>query len=159
MRRLLILLTAVALLVAGCGGGGSSSGETTVAAPPPPLTRAQYQQRLQSLIAGISKRLGRSTTAGNLTNADIDGLADAFRSFAERLRNLRPPPAVKALHARLVKAMTDFGNEFPQIAKRLKAAKDPSTAISALLGSRSVQELYKVVNELKAKGYELDLNG
>ncbi len=55
--------------------------------------------------------------------------------------------------------MNDLGDDFPAIAKQLNSSgKDPSAAISALFGAKAVQELIKVGNEFKAKGYNLDLN-
>lgn len=160
VRRPLILLAAVALLAAGCGGGGGGSGATTAANPTPPLTRSQYQARLRSLIDGISKSIGKTaTSASKLTKADVDRVADAFRTFAERLRQVKPPPAVQALHDRLTQAMGQLADDFPDIAKRLEEAKDPTAAISALLGARAVQQLNRVITELRAKGYKLDFSG
>ena len=67
---------------------------------------------------------------------------------------------MKALHARLIQAMEDLGDEFPDIAKKLNSSgKDPSAAITALLGAHAVQELIKVGNDFKKKGYNLNLNG
>ncbi len=159
VRRLLLLVPVVALLAAGCGGGGGGTGGTTVRSSPP-LTRAQYQAKLQALIAGISKSIGKTaSSADKLTKGDVDRVARAFRTFADRLRQVEPPPAVKALHDRLVKAMNDLAHDFPDIARKLQEAKDPSTAISALLGARAVQELSRVITELRAKGYKLNFNG
>ena len=69
------------------------------------------------------------------------------------------PAAVKAIHADLVKTMNDLGDGFPAIAKQLNSSgNDRSAAVSALLGAKAIQELIKVGNDFKAKGYKLDLN-
>ena len=45
---------------------------------------------------------------------------------------------MKALHAQLIKAMQDLGDEFPAIAKKLnQPSKDPSAAITALFGAHA----------------------
>ena len=72
---------------------------------------------------------------------------------------VNPPAAVKQTHADLVKTMNDLGDDFPAIAKQLNSSgKDPSAAINALFGAKAIQELIKVGNEFKGKGYNLDLN-
>jgi hypothetical protein len=162
VRTLIVLLATVALLAAGCGGGGSSSGTTggaTTAPATPPLTKAAYEAKLKQISTEIGNSIGRSASTGKIPKGDVDKLARAFHTFADRLAELNPPAAIKELHAQLVKAMDDLGNEFPSIAKQLDASgKDPSSAITALFGAHAIQELIKVGNELKKKGYNLDLN-
>jgi hypothetical protein len=72
---------------------------------------------------------------------------------------VNPPAEVKQLHERLIKALDHLGNEFPGIAKKLNGADDPSAGVAAFLGAKSVQELIKLGNDFKAKGYNLNLNG
>ena len=161
VRRLLILFAAVALL-AGCGGGGGSkSGDGGGGKPSsPPLTKQAYQAKLQSISKEIGNSIGSSTGKGKLATKEVDKLVGAFHTFADRLREVNPPTAVKALHAQLIQAMEDLGNEFPDIAKKLNSSsKDPSAAITALFGAHAVQELIKVGNGFKKKGYDLNLNG
>ena len=156
MRRLLILVTAVVLL-AGCGGGGSSDGGTPSG---PPLTKKSYQAKLQSISKEIGDSIGSSTSKGKIAKKEVDKLVTAFHAFADRLREVNPPAGVKDLHAQLIQAMDDLGDEFPDLAKKLNSSgKDPSKAISALFGAHAVQELIKVGNDFKKKGYNLNLNG
>ena len=155
----MIILVAVGLLAAGCGGGG---GGTTSAARPssPPLTKAAYQAKLKTISADIAKSLGKSSTSGKIAKREVDKLVTAFHTFADRLREVNPPVAAKSLHARLINAMNDLGNEFPGIADKLnKSGKDPGKAISALFGAHAIQELIKLGKDFKAKGYNLALNG
>jgi hypothetical protein len=154
--KVVILFAAAAFAVAGCGGGGGGG----QVAPSPPLTKAAYQAKLQSISADIAKGVGKtSSVPGKVAKSDVDKLVKAFHTIADRLREVNPPPAVKALHARLIKTMDDLGDEFPAIAEKLnKAGKDPNAAIAALFGAHAIQELIKLGNEFKAKGYNLNLN-
>jgi ABC-type glycerol-3-phosphate transport system substrate-binding protein len=163
VRKLLVLLAAVALLGAGCGGGGSSKGTTTAAtttAPGPPLTKAAYQAKLSEFSKEARQKLGTTSKSfDKLTTTEVQELVDALHGFAAKLRSVTPPPAVKALHAQLIAAMDDLADEFPGIAKKLKATKDPSVAISTLFGAKGFQELIKVGAGFQKAGFELNLNG
>jgi hypothetical protein len=152
-------LVAAAALLAGCGGGKSDSGGGKPSGPP--LTKAAYQAKLQSISKEIGNSIGSSTSKGKIAKKEVDKLVGAFRTFADRLREVNPPVAVKELHAQLIQAMHDLGDEFPDIAKKLNSASkdDPSAAITALIGAHGVQELIKVGNGFKKAGYNLNLNG
>jgi hypothetical protein len=161
VRRLAVILAAVGLLVAGCGGSSSSSKGTTTTGPSgPPLTKAAYQAKLKQIATEISNEIGKTSSSGKeIPKEDVDKLVKAFHEFADRLAAVNPPAAVKQIHADLVKTMNDLGNDFPAIAKKLNSSgKDPSAAITALFGAKAIQELIKVGNDFKAKGYNLDLN-
>ncbi|HSS74885.1 MAG TPA: hypothetical protein VLK53_15100 [Gaiellaceae bacterium] len=159
MRRLVVILAAVGLLVAGCGSS-SSKGTTTTVPTGPPLTKADYQAKLKQIATEISQEIGKTSSSGNeIPKEDVDKLVKAFHEFAARLAAVNPPAAVKAIHADLVKTMNDLGDGFPAIAKQLNSSgNDRSAAVSALLGAKAIQELIKVGNDFKAKGYKLDLN-
>jgi hypothetical protein len=172
---LLIVVPAV-LLVAGCGGGSKSSATTTAqmlstttaattAAKPsgPRLTKAQYEAKLTQIAKDVATSLGGSTNAsGKLTQKDIDKVVSFVHSFTEQAARINPPVAVAALHARLIQAMNDVADEFPDIAATLnkaEGAKDAQAAISALFGAKGFQELIALQTDFKAKGYTLNLNG
>ena len=156
MRRLLILFAAVALVAAGCGGGGSSSSSS-----PKPLTKAAYQAKLAATAKEIGQQLGgpQSKDLSTMTAKDVQAFVDAMHSFTAKLKQITPPAEVAGLHQQLITALNDFADEFPGIAKKLKTTKDPSTAITALFGAKGIQELVKLGNEFKKKGYNLNLNG
>jgi hypothetical protein len=165
VRTLIVLLGTLAVLAAGCGGGNSSSGTAsgsrpaTTAPAAPPLTKAAYQAKLKQISTEIGNSIGESSNSGKIPKGDVDKLVGAFHTFADRLGELNPPAAVKQLHARLINAMDDLGDEFPRIAAQLNASgKDPSTAITALFGAHAIQELIKVGEEFRKAGYNLDLN-
>lgn len=160
VRRLVVILATMSLLVAGCGGSNSSKSTTTTGPSGPPLTKAAYQAKLKQIATEISNEIGKTSSSGKqIPKEDVDKLVKAFHEFAARLAVLNPPAAVEQIHADLVKTMNDLGDSFPAIAKQLNSSgKDPSAAITALFGAKAIQELIKVGNDFKAKGYKLDLN-
>ena len=153
MKRLLVLLAAVGLVAAGCGGGGGGSGSKSSG---PPLTKAQYQAQLQQLSnevgAQLREKVGAST---KLKKSDIPKLQGSLRSFADRIEALNPPANVKDLHVRLVAAMRGLSDDLPSLVDDLDKAKDPSAAIAALFGRKSIQNLLTLQQEYKDKGYDI----
>jgi hypothetical protein len=165
VRALIVLIGIVALLAAGCGGGDSSSGTTsggataTTAPTTPPLSKAAYQAMLKRITTEIGNRIGNAISSGKIPKADVGKLAALFHTSSDRLAELNPPAAVKQLHARLIKAMDDLGNEVPRIASSLsKSGKDPTAAFTAVLGAHAIQELIKIGEDFEKQGYALDLN-
>jgi hypothetical protein len=147
------------MLVAGCGGGSSNGSETTTRASSPPLSKAGYQAKLESISKEVSRQIGDTSGSGKLTKSKIDQVVGASHELADRLRDVNPPPEVRTLHAQLITALDDFGDEFPALAKKLNSTKDASVGLSTFLGAHAVQELLKLGEEFKAKGYNLNLNG
>jgi hypothetical protein len=160
VRRLVVILAALGLLVAGCGGSSSNKSTTTTGPSGPPLTKAAYQAKLKQIATEISNEIGKTSSSGKqIPKEDVDKLVKAFHEFAARLAAVNPPAAVGQIHADLIKTMNDLGDGFPAIAKQLNSSgKDPSAAITALFGAKAIQELIKVGNDFKARGYKLDLN-
>ena len=152
MRRLLILLGVVALFAAGCGGGGGSESK--------PLTKEAYQAQLEQTAKEIGDKVGKTQNdIATMTDADLKQFSDVVHEFADALNKINPPTEVADLHKRLVQAMNDLADEFPDAAKKLKGTKDASEAISILFGMKAIGELLKLGNDFKAKGYDLKLNG
>src|SRR5262249_20715550 len=132
MRKLMVVFGAVGLLVVGCGGGGGSAEGTTTAPTGPPLTKAAYQAKLHQISTDIANSIGKTSNSGSIPKEDVDKLVLAFHTFADRLAAVNPPTAVKATHARLIAAMRELGDDFPDIADKMnKSANDPSAAIQA----------------------------
>jgi hypothetical protein len=150
VKRLLVLLAAVGLVAAGCGGGGGSKSSGK------PLTKAQYQAQLQQLSnevgAQLRSKVGAST---KLKKSDIPKLQDSLQSFADRVEALNPPADVKGLHVRLVAAMRGLSDDLPSLVDDLDNAGDPSAAIAALFGRKSIQNLLTLQQEYKDKGYDI----
>jgi hypothetical protein len=150
-RRVVVVLAATGLLAAGCGGGGG--GAETASAP---LTKAQYQAKLQQLSNEVGAQVRQSIGASTkLKESDIPKLQDSLRSFAGRIAALNPPVAVADLHTRLVAAVRGLADDLPDLAAAVNQAKDPSAAIAALFGAKSIQALISLQQAYKAKGYDI----
>jgi hypothetical protein len=149
VRGALVLVVALGLVAAGCGGGGNDEANK-------PLTKAQYQTKLQQLSndvgAELRQSIGGSTT---LKKSDVPKLQQSLRSFARRVEALNPPAAVRDLHTRLVAAMRGLADDLPSIVTTIDDAKDPSEAIAALFGAKSIQSLIQLQQAYKDKGYDI----
>ena len=149
-RGVVVLLAVLGLLTAGCGGGGSEGSSS------PPLTKAQYQAKLQQLSNEIGAELRQSVGASTkLQESDVPKLQDSLRTFAGKVAALSPPTDVEDLHTQLVAAMRGLADDLPTLVDTLNKAKDPSEAIAALFGAKSIQALIKLQQEYKAKGYDI----
>jgi hypothetical protein len=143
---MIVLLTAVGL-VAGCGGGSSTS---------TPLTKAEYQAKLQQLSNGIGSQLTRSLGGSTkLQRSDVPKLQKALRSFADEVEGLSPPVQIEGLHTRLVAGLRRLADDVPTIVDQVMKAADPSAAIAALLGAKSIQDLVALQQAYQAKGYDI----
>ena len=151
-RTVVVVLAAVGLLAAGCGGGGSGSTTTTAVR----LTKAQYQLKLQQLSNEIGAELRQSVGASTkLKDSDIPKLQDSLHTFADKVAALNPPAEVQDLNTRLAAAMRGLADDLPKLVDTLNKAKDPSEAIAALFGAKSIQALITLQQEYKDKGYDI----
>ncbi len=148
MRTTIVaLLVTIGLVAAGCGGSSSSS---------KPLTKAEYQAQLQQISNDIGSQLKTSIgSSKNLKKGDVPKIQDALNSFADKIAAMKPPANVSDLNQQLAAAMKQLSNDLPGIISNLDSAKDPSAAITALFGAKSLQALIKLQNEFKAKGYDI----
>jgi hypothetical protein len=148
--RGVVLVVALGLLAAGCGGGGGSDEASK------PLTKAQYQAKLQQLSnqvgAELRQSIGASTT---LEQGDVPKLQQSLRSFSNKVEALNPPEAVADLHTQLVAAMRGLADDLPSLVTTLDKATDPSAAIAALFGAKPIQELIRLQQAFKDKGYDI----
>jgi ABC-type transporter Mla subunit MlaD len=140
-----------ARLAAGCGGGGGADESSN-----PPLSKAQYQAKLQQLSNQVGAELRQSISASTkLKESDIPKLQSSLRSFSQKVAALSPPAAVEDLHTRLVAAVRGLADDLPELVDTVNKAKDPSEAIAALFGAESIQNLIKLQQAYKDKGYDV----
>jgi hypothetical protein len=144
------LVVALGLVLAGCGGGGGNDEASK------PLTKAQYQTKLQQLSNEVGAELRQSVGASTtLKQSDVPKLQQSLRSLAGKLDALNPPTDVADLHTRLVAAVRALADDLPSLAKTLEQSKDPSAAIAALFGAKSIQSLIQLQQAYKDKGYDI----
>ena len=148
MRTTIVaLLVTIGLVAAGCGGSSSSS---------KPLTKAEYQAQLQQISNDIGSQLKTSIgSSKDLKKGDVPKIQDALNSFADKIAAMKPPANVSDLNQQLAAAMKQLSSDLPGIISNLDSAKDPSAAITALFGAKSLQALIKLQSEFKAKGYDI----
>lgn len=148
MRTTIVaLLVTIGLVAAGCGGSSSSS---------KPLTKAEYQAQLQQISNDIGSQLKTSIgSSKDLKKGDVPKIQDALNSFADKIAAMKPPANVSDLNQQLAAAMNQLSSDLPGIISNLDSAKDPSAAITALFGAKSLQALIKLQSEFKAKGYDI----
>lgn len=159
MRRAVLLLAV--LLLAACGGGGGDGGSNTSVAQPtgPRLTKAQYEAKLRTIGKQVGDELGGTLSATEKNSKEaIEKGVQALRRFADELAKVNPPQAIDQLHRDLVKGIRDFADELPDLIDRADKAKDPADALTIFFGSKGFQELAKVQDELKKRGYRINLN-
>jgi hypothetical protein len=150
VRRAAVLVVALGLLAAGCGGGGGNDESSK------PLTKAQYQAKLQQLSNQVGAELRQSVGASTtLKQSDVPKLQQSLRSLAGKLDALTPPTDVADLHKRLIGAVRGLADDLPSLAKTLQQAKDPSAAIAAVFGAKSIQSLIQLQQAYKDKGYDI----
>src|SRR5262249_62047353 len=86
--------------------------------------------------------------------AELATVEAALRKAAGRLGAISPPPAIRADHARLVKAMTELADGVEPVIAKLKAG-DLEAAVSAfsLKGARDARTAIAAINRA---GYKID---
>ena len=152
MRRALLLLPvlALAVAVAGCGGGGGSKD-----AQGTPLTKAEYEAKIQEIV----KTVGEQFTGVEANSPEaLDKGVEALKDVADELEKISPPEEIATLHGDLIDGIRSLAEELPGFSEKLEATKDPGEAIAILFGSKSIQKLAKVQEELKKAGYTINLN-
>jgi hypothetical protein len=159
---------ATVLLGAGCGGGGSSksstpttTGTTTAAAPTTtvessaPLPKAAYVTKMKAIGRSLStslNSLGAATTAQKAASA-LQAVQTDLRHAAERIEALAPPPAIKAQHAQLAKAVRDFADELDPVITKLKGGN--MQALSTVPTLKGLQEIQTASTQIASKGYKI----
>jgi hypothetical protein len=147
--RGVVLVVALGLVAAGCGGGDNDEASK-------PLTKAQYQAKLQQLSNQVGAELRQSVGASTtLKKSDVPKLQQSLRSFSNKVEALNPPEAVADLNTQLVAAMRGLADDLPSLVATLDKAADPSAAIAALFGAKPIEELIRLQQAFKDKGYDI----
>lgn len=171
-----------AVIAAGCGGGGDddssaptaavsglestttepSSPTTTATAVVVPLTKAQYEQKLNSFGSSLDASFTELNTmfqGATPKEGAADKIAEIqtqMRTFADDLDKVAPPEDVMTDHEQLVEGLRDYADDLDEFRK---AAEDESVhAIETFvqsLDSESVTKVHQALGGLKEKGYNV----
>jgi hypothetical protein len=145
-------LTAVALLVglavallAGCGGSTGSAHQTL-----------SYVKQVNAVANGLNSVTNDLYTPSDLSSAaaELTTVEAALRKAASQLAAIKPPPAIRAEHERLVEGMNELASGVTPLIAKLKSGnlEDASAAFS-LKAARDVRTAIAAINHA---GYKID---
>ena len=132
----LVLACLLAALLAGCGGGKggttSTTTTTTTTAAAAPLGKAAYVREMTRIGHGLSSDINAigSPTSGKKAAASLTKAQAEVRAAERKLAAIVPPPAVKAAHRRLTRAVANFAQELDPVIAEL-AGRPPDGARAA----------------------------
>jgi hypothetical protein len=141
--RLALVLGAAVALLAGCGG--------TSKAP-----RAQgYVQQVVAVASGLDSVTNDLYTPTDASSAasELATLQTALRKAASQLAAITPPPAVKAEHERLVRAVNALATGVTPVIAKLKAGN--LSAVGAAFALRSAGDARRAIAAIDAAGYAI----
>ena len=127
-----------------------------------PLTKAEYQAQLEQTAKEIGDQLGKTQNdIDKTTDAELNQFSqEGVDEFADELEKMNPPDEVAHAHKRLMQAMRELGDEFPEDLQEGEGApRTPSGGDRLLFGTPAIRRADQAQQEFKAKGYDLNLNG
>ena len=150
-------LAVLVVLAAGCGGSGG--GEQ--------LTKAQYEQQLNSIGATIDSSFEELTTAFQGDTPSFDAAADKIaeiqdqmRQQADELDKVTPPEDVEAEHQKMVDGLRGFADDLDEFREAVES-KSPTAMqkfAQTFQESESARRIQEASDSLKKKGYDLEGN-
>ena len=165
--EMLALAGAFAVLAAGCGGskhaatsttGTSTAAKTTTttaASSSGPLGKSAYDAKMATLGKVLGTSLATLPQAANakqgvtaIKKAQVD-----IRRLGKELQAINPPPAVKAEHAKLVKAVYELADQLSPILAKLQ--KGNFKAMGQLANLSSFDDITKAVDKIESAGYAI----
>jgi cytochrome c556 len=157
-RAIGALAVLVVLVAAGCGSSGGG-GE--------PLTKAQYEQKLNSIGTTIdtsfnelSQMFQGDTPSFDAAATKVADIQDELRTQADELDKVTPPENVKTEHEEMVDGLRGFADDLDDFRK---AVADGSVAgiqqfADTFTKSDSAKKIQAAGDSLKKKGYDLQGN-
>lgn len=151
-------IAALAVVVAaGCGDSGGGGGTQ--------LTKAQYEQQLNSIGATIDSSFSELTTMFQSPNPSFDEAADKIaeiqdqmRDQADKLDDVTPPDDVEAEHEQMVEGLRGFADDLEEFrqaveSKSVTAMQDFAESFDT---SESAKKIQQAGDSLEKKGYNLE---
>jgi len=158
-RAIGALAVLVVLAAAGCGSSGGG-GE--------PLTKAQYEQKLNSIgttidtsFNDLSEMFQGESPSFDAAAKKVGEIQDQLRAKADELDDVTPPENVKAEHEEMVDGLRGFADDLEDFRK---AVADGSVAgiqefATTFTKSDAAKKIQAAGDSLKKKGYSLEGNG
>ena len=158
---MLALIGAIALLAGGCGGKkhasttGAATTSTSASSSTGPLSKTAYDGQMATLGKVIGTALGRLPAAANAKQATTAALKaqQEIRSLAAKLQAIKPPVAIKADHAALVKSVNELADQLTPIIAKLK--KGNFKALGSVTSLTSYDDITRAVDKIESAGYSI----
>ncbi len=150
-------LAALVVLAAGCGGGGGGGGTQ--------LTKAQYEQQLQSVGQSIDASFEELTQSFQGDSPSFDKAADQIaviqdqmRQQADELDDVTPPDDVQAEHDKMVEGLRGFADDLDEFRQAVedKSVEAMTKFADTFTNSESAKQIQEAGDSLKEKGYDIE---
>ena len=154
-------IVALAVVVAaGCGDSGGGGGTQ--------LTKAQYEQQLNSIGSTIDSSFSELSTLFQSPNPSFDEAADKIAEIQDQMREqaddldaVNPPEDVQAEHEKMVDGLRGFADDLEEFrqaveSKSVTAMQDFAETFDE---SESAKKIQEAGDSLEKKGYDLDGTG
>jgi hypothetical protein len=144
--RASLLVVVCAVLLVGCGS------------KPKPVTKAQYEQQVQVLGAGLVKagsQVGEHIDIASF-NQDISTLQDRLKQASKELKGVKPPPDARLSNERLAAALHDLADTLEPVKDaRRESLPNGVKAFDKALVSPAARQGRTAVRQLQQRGYDV----
>jgi hypothetical protein len=145
-RASLVLVCFVALVATGCGS------------KPKPVTKAQYEQQLQTLgqdLVNAGSQIGQHVDISSF-NDDISNFQDHLRDASKQLKGVKPPPDAQEPNRRLADAFHDLADALEPVKDaRRTSLPEAGRAFAVARASAPARQGRAAVRQLRRRGYEV----
>ena len=127
------------------------------ATSPPPLSKAQYEQKVQTLYAAIQAAFAATRGAEGQALADRIGSAQkALRDASRELLATRPPVEVSEENQELARAIADYAEALePAVKAAATGDREALARFGNVAALGPVREMAEAAEKMKYKGYDL----
>jgi hypothetical protein len=141
--RLAVVALALAAVLAGCGGSNKAPASS-------------YVQQVDAVANGLSSVTNDLSTPTDASSAAAELLTvrAALRTAAAELAAITPPPAVRADHQKLVRAMNELARGIGPLVARLKTGN--LAGADAAFSLQAARDARKAIAAIDAAGYKIE---
>jgi hypothetical protein len=125
------MVAAAVVLLAGCGGGGNAQ------------TTSAYVRQVDAVANGLNSVTNYLSTPTDASSAatELRAVQKALRKAADELAAITPPPAIRADHLRLVKAISELAAGVTPLIAKLNGGEiqsvDPASVLQGANRARA----------------------